>query len=77
MCIRDRTGEAKGENYPEGQRITALMVNNLVDARPQGGHFRLSKKILKAIPSGRHAPTLGTPREQDVYKRQSNDSRKC
>ena len=31
------TGEAKGENYPEGQRITALMVNNLVDARPQRG----------------------------------------
>ena len=31
------TGEAKGENYPEGQRNTALMVNNLVDARPQRG----------------------------------------
>lgn len=31
------TGEAKGENYPVGQRITALMVNNLVDARPQRG----------------------------------------
>ena len=31
------TGEAKGENYPGGPRITALMVNNLVDARPQRG----------------------------------------
>ncbi|MGN0652514.1 MAG: DUF3048 domain-containing protein, partial [Gemmiger sp.] len=34
------TGEPKGENYPEGQRITAVMVNNLVDARPQRGLSR-------------------------------------
>lgn len=31
------TGAPKDENYPEGQRITAVMVNNLVAARPQRG----------------------------------------
>jgi hypothetical protein len=31
------TGEAKGDNYPEGQRITAVMVNNITQARPQRG----------------------------------------
>ena len=34
------TGEPKGDDYPEGQRITAVMVNNLVDARPQRGLSR-------------------------------------
>ncbi|MFR5909098.1 MAG: hypothetical protein ACLUFT_12425 [Gemmiger formicilis] len=29
------TGEPKGADYPEGQRITAVMVNNIVAARPQ------------------------------------------
>ena len=31
------TGEPKGADYPEGQRITAVMVNNIVAARPQRG----------------------------------------
>lgn len=31
------TGEPKGDDYPEGQRITAVMVNNIVQARPQRG----------------------------------------
>lgn len=31
------TGEPKGADYPEGQRITAVMVNNIVGARPQRG----------------------------------------
>ena len=31
------TGEPKGDDYPEGQRITAVMVNNIVAARPQRG----------------------------------------
>ena len=31
------TGEAKGADYPEGQRITAVMVNNIIQARPQRG----------------------------------------
>ena len=31
------TGEPKGEDYPEGQRITAVMVNNITVARPQRG----------------------------------------
>ena len=31
------TGEAKDADYPEGQRITAVMVNNITDARPQRG----------------------------------------
>ncbi len=31
------TGEPKGDAYPEGQRITAVMVNNLTAARPQRG----------------------------------------
>ena len=31
------TGEPKGADYPEGTRITAIMVNNLVAARPQRG----------------------------------------
>lgn len=31
------TGEPKGENYPEGQRMTGVMVNNIVVARPQRG----------------------------------------
>ena len=31
------TGEKKGENYPEGQRITGIMINNIVAARPQRG----------------------------------------
>ena len=33
------TGEPKGADYPEGQRITAVMVNNIVAARSvQGRH---------------------------------------
>ena len=31
------TGEPKGDDYPEGQRITAVMVNNIVAARPLRG----------------------------------------
>lgn len=31
------TGEPKGADYPEGQRITAVMVNNIAVARPQRG----------------------------------------
>ena len=31
------TGEPKGADYPEGQRITAVMVNNSGAARPQRG----------------------------------------
>ena len=31
------TGEAKDADYPEGQRITGVMVNNIVAARPQRG----------------------------------------
>ena len=31
------TGEPKGADYPEGQRITSVMVNNSVAARPQRG----------------------------------------
>ncbi len=31
------TGEAKDADYPEGQRITAIMVNNITAARPQRG----------------------------------------
>ena len=31
------TGEPKDADYPEGQRITAVMVNNIVAARPQRG----------------------------------------
>ncbi len=36
------TGLPRGEDYPEGQRITAVMVNNISnavanDARPQNG----------------------------------------
>ena len=31
------TGEAKDADYPEGQRVTAVMVNNITDARPQRG----------------------------------------
>ena len=31
------TGEPKGADYPEGQRITSVMVNNIVAARPQRG----------------------------------------
>ena len=31
------TGEPKGADYPEGQRITAVMINNIVAARPQRG----------------------------------------
>ena len=31
------TGEPKGADYPEGQRLTAVMVNNIVAARPQRG----------------------------------------
>ena len=31
------TGEPKGADYPDGQRITAVMVNNIVAARPQRG----------------------------------------
>ena len=31
------TGEPKGDDYPEGQRITAVMVNNITVARPQRG----------------------------------------
>lgn len=31
------TGEPKGADYAEGQRITAVMVNNIVAARPQRG----------------------------------------
>ena len=31
------TGEKKDENYPEGQRITGIMINNIVAARPQRG----------------------------------------
>ena len=37
------TGEPKGADYPEGQRITSVMVNNIVAARPQRG---LSKACL-------------------------------
>ena len=31
------TGEPKDADYPEGQRITAVMVNNITAARPQRG----------------------------------------
>ena len=31
------TGEKKDADYPEGQRITGIMINNIVDARPQRG----------------------------------------
>lgn len=31
------TGAPKDENYPEGQRITGVMVNNITVARPQRG----------------------------------------
>ena len=31
------SGEPKGADYPEGQRITSVMVNNIVAARPQRG----------------------------------------
>ena len=31
------TGEQKTDTYPEGQRITAVMVNNITQARPQRG----------------------------------------
>ncbi len=31
------TGEARDADYPQGQRITAVMVNNIVRARPQRG----------------------------------------
>jgi len=31
------TGEPKDADYPEGQRITAVMVNNIVRCRPQRG----------------------------------------
>ncbi len=31
------TGEARDADYPAGQRITAIMVNNIVAARPQRG----------------------------------------
>ncbi len=31
------TGLEKDESYPEGQRITAIMVNNIVGCRPQRG----------------------------------------
>lgn len=31
------TGEPKADDYPEGQRITGVMVNNIVAARPQRG----------------------------------------
>ncbi len=31
------TGEKKDIDYPEGQRITAIMVNNITKARPQKG----------------------------------------
>ena len=34
------TGEPKGDDYPEGQRITTVMVNNIVAARPQRGLSR-------------------------------------
>ena len=34
------TGEAQDENYPAGQRITAVMVNNITVARPQRGLSR-------------------------------------
>ena len=34
------TGEAKDADYPEGQRITAVMVNNITVARPQRGLSR-------------------------------------
>ena len=34
------TGEPKGDDYPEGQRITAVMVNNITVARPQRGLSR-------------------------------------
>ena len=31
------TGEKKDADYPEGQRITGIMINNIVQARPQRG----------------------------------------
>ena len=31
------TGEARDADYPAGQRITAVMVNNITRARPQRG----------------------------------------
>ena len=34
------TGEPKDADYPEGQRITAVMVNNITAARPQRGLSR-------------------------------------
>ena len=34
------TGEPKDADYPEGQRITAVMVNNITKARPQRGLSR-------------------------------------
>jgi len=44
------TGEPKGADYPEGQRITSVMVNN-IPARPvQGGH------PLRDQGRGRHHP---------------------
>ena len=34
------TGEAQDEDYPDGQRITGIMVNNITVARPQRGLSR-------------------------------------
>ena len=34
------TGEAKDEDYPDGQRVTGIMVNNITVARPQRGLSR-------------------------------------
>lgn len=34
------TGEAKDEDYPDGQRVTGVMVNNITVARPQRGLSR-------------------------------------
>ena len=34
------TGEARDEDYPDGQRITGVMVNNITVARPQRGLSR-------------------------------------
>lgn len=37
LDVRFLTGEEKGSDYPEGQRITAVMVNNIAGSRPTKG----------------------------------------
>ena len=61
------TGEPKGADYPEGQRITAVMVNNIVAARPQRGLSKADILFEIKVEGGRER-TVGDSVYGDVQR---------